>query len=279
MCFLSPFWPPIRPPEVWISLCDRALLKNDVSYTIKKNRKSRIGYPKNGIEATSYKDENHKDETPQRKSSSFVSCAALVRTSSAPLGQPFLSVMIQHIIILFSESRESQPSVQNIAPSCQRTGRRTHPICWRTSFWGAYDQRRSTPPTSRLTMTTPPCTRRRLISTTCWSPPSRPWKRRGSRPLIKSGSAFVDLAAARTSHTGQCDPAYFSPQQLHAIVVPVLITNDIDGAACETKADKMPMMWGSPRARSSEKSSYDPRLLKHWEWLVVLQGRRTVVSD
>ena len=57
---------------------------------------------------------------------------------------------------------------------------------------------------------------------------------------FKSGSCFSDLTSERTNNSGQYDPEYFIRE--HAIVVPVLITNDIDGAACETRANKMPMM-------------------------------------
>ena len=44
----------------------------------------------------------------------------------------------------------------------------------------------------------------------------------------------------RAQDAAQYDDDYFFREQ--AIVVPVLITNDIDGAACETRANKMPMM-------------------------------------
>ena len=53
---------------------------------------------------------------------------------------------------------------------------------------------------------------------------------------FKSGSCFADLASVRTNHSEQYDPAYFYRE--HAIVVPVLITNDIDGAACSRDEGK-----------------------------------------
>lgn len=57
---------------------------------------------------------------------------------------------------------------------------------------------------------------------------------------FKSGSCFADLAERRTSNTVQYDPEFFHPGQ--AIVVPGNITNDLDGAKCESHANKMPMM-------------------------------------
>ena len=56
----------------------------------------------------------------------------------------------------------------------------------------------------------------------------------------KSGSCFADLSASRTGNKTQYDPEYFHPQG--AIVIPVLIDNDADGAACESRANQMPMM-------------------------------------
>ena len=51
---------------------------------------------------------------------------------------------------------------------------------------------------------------------------------------FKSGSCFADLAERRTSksNTVQYDPEFFHSEQ--AIVVPVIITNDLDGAKCES---------------------------------------------
>ena len=57
---------------------------------------------------------------------------------------------------------------------------------------------------------------------------------------FKSGSCFADLAATRTGNVSHYDPEFFLPDQ--AIVIPVLFTNDIDGAACESHANRLPRM-------------------------------------
>jgi len=57
---------------------------------------------------------------------------------------------------------------------------------------------------------------------------------------FKSGSCFADLAATRTGNVSHYDPEFFLPEQ--AIVIPVLFDNDIDGAACESHANRLTRM-------------------------------------
>ena len=55
---------------------------------------------------------------------------------------------------------------------------------------------------------------------------------------FKFGSCFADLAAQRPQHASQYSDEYFFRKQ--AIVVPVLIESDNEGAACETQANILP---------------------------------------
>ena len=103
---------------------------------------------------------------------------------------------------------------------------------------------------------------------------------------FKPGSCFADLAPVRPQDTSQYNDDYFFREQ--AIVVPVLITNDIEGAACETQANKMPMMVNVRKAEGdgttcgfARKEFVRSRSILSFAHsksrLVVLQGRRTVV--
>jgi hypothetical protein len=57
---------------------------------------------------------------------------------------------------------------------------------------------------------------------------------------FKTGSCFADLASVRPQSTTQYNDDYFFREK--ALIVPVLIPNDIKGAVCETRANSMPMM-------------------------------------
>ena len=55
---------------------------------------------------------------------------------------------------------------------------------------------------------------------------------------FKSGSCFADLSASRTGNRTHYDNEYFHPE--NSIVIPVLFDNDADGAAMESRANKLP---------------------------------------
>jgi hypothetical protein len=57
---------------------------------------------------------------------------------------------------------------------------------------------------------------------------------------FKAGSCFADLAATRAAHASQRSDEHFF--RTEAIVVPVLIEGDTEGAAAETQAINLPRM-------------------------------------
>ena len=57
---------------------------------------------------------------------------------------------------------------------------------------------------------------------------------------FKAGSCLADLAAVRSAHASQYNDEHFF--RADAIIVPVLIQGDIEGAAAETRAISLPNM-------------------------------------
>ena len=158
-------------------------------------------------------------------------CVLYWCTFSEHLDQPFLSVMIA-LLFFLSESRESQPSVQNNATTMPKN-HTTFKICAKL-LRGA---RPSTilandfaPDNDNAVLYSNPADFYNILRTAVQDLQAKGFS------TFKSGSCFADLASVRTNHSEQYDPAYFYRE--HAIVVPVLITNDIDGAACSRDEGK-----------------------------------------
>ena len=95
---------------------------------------------------------------------------------------------------------------------------------------------------------------------------------------FKSGSCFADLAAQRPLASSQYNNEYFFRKQ--AIVVPVLIEGDIEGAACETQANILPRMVNVLKIEGFARKEFvrSAHSLIRKVDLLFLQGRRTMVE-